>query len=302
MRTTLLTASLLLACLSGAAYPALAQTPPPPAPPKPSPNQSAPANQSSSPSQASSGDSASSGKEAIEAATSSQGRDLAPALRRVGADGSSSPDASLALPQDQAPFPNNQVSSAPYISPNGGEEGLKASVRSLQNTLTELQTLQLQTKQAHWNVSGPFFYPLHEQLQEQYETWSKLADTVAERLLAIGVSSDGRATTIVQTSSLPEFPGGFVDDAEVVRWFTLAYKQVGEEVRGGILASEENDPETSNILQEVEGSLGKYQWMMRSYVQSTPTDQRNGEILNQGKAIDIPANTAPTQLNIPTAQ
>ncbi len=111
-----------------------------------------------------------------------------------------------------------------------------------------------------------------------------------------------RATTIVQTSSLPEFPGGFVDDGAVVRWFTLAYKQVGEEVRGGILASEENDPQTSNILQEVEGSLDKYQWMMRAYVQSTPTDQRNGEILNQGKAIDIPANRAPMQLNMPKAQ
>ena len=293
MRTTLLSASLLLAGLSGTALPALAQAE--------SGTQAPAQTQSSTPmsSAASSG-----GTQATPSSTaaSAEGKDLAPALRRLGSEGSTSSSASLALPQDQAPFPNNQVSSAPFVSPNGGEEGLKASVRALQNTLTELQTLQLQTKQAHWNVSGPFFYPLHEQLDEQHEAWGKLADTVAERLLAIGVSSDGRATTIVQTSSLPEFPGGFVDDAEIVRWFTLAYKQVGEEVRGGILAAEENDPETSNILLEVEGSLDKYQWMMRAYVQSTPTDQRNGEILNQGRAIDIPANQAPMQLNRQTAQ
>lgn len=244
---------------------------------------------------------ADSAKDPVATAASAEGRDLAPALRGAGSEGSSSPSASLTLPQDPAPFPNNQVSSAPFVSPNGGEDGLKASVRALQNTLTELQTLQLQTKQAHWNVSGPFFYPLHEQLDEQHTAWGKHADEVAERLLAIGVSSDGRATTIVQTSSLPEFPGGFIDDAEVVRWFTLAYKQVGEEVRGAILASEENDPQTSNILQEVEGDLDKYQWMMRAYVQSTPTDQRNGEILNQGRRIDIPANEAPMQLNAPKA-
>ncbi len=32
--------------------------------------------------------------------------------------------------------------------------------------LTELQQLQLQLKQAHWNVSGTLFYPLHLLLQE----------------------------------------------------------------------------------------------------------------------------------------
>jgi starvation-inducible DNA-binding protein len=227
----------------------------------------------------------------------SDGQALAAKLRAIGAEGSSSPGAALQTPQDQAPYPNNQVSSAPYVSPNGGEEGLKASVRALQTTLTELQSLQLQTKQAHWNVSGPFFYPLHEQLDDQHAAWGKMADLVAERLLAIGVSSDGRATTIVRTSSLPEFPGGFVDDGEIVRWFTLAYKQVGEEVRGAIHASEENDPETSNILQEVEGQLDKYQWMMRAYGQSTPTDTNNAQPLNVGASIDIPPNGAPVQLN-----
>ena len=222
---------------------------------------------------------------------------LATTLRQVGSDGSTSADAPLSAPQSTSPYPNNQVTSAPYISPNGGEEGLKASVRSLQNTLTELQQLQLQTKQAHWNVAGPFFYPLHLQLSEQYETWSKYADMVAERLLAIGVSSDGRATTIVKTSGIPEFPGGFIDDAQVVRWFVLAYKQIGEEVRGAVQATSDTDPETSNILQEVEGSLGKYQWQMRSYVQQTDTDTTNGDIMNGGSKIDIPSNASPVQLN-----
>ncbi|WP_082675499.1 Dps family protein [Aureimonas ureilytica] len=249
------------------------------------------------PAPAPSSQAAPSGQEPAAAVAGTEGQALAPKLRDIGAEGSSSPATPPAVPQDSSPYPNNQVSSAPYISPNGGEEGLKASVRALQNTLTELQALQLQTKQAHWNVSGPFFYPLHEQLDEQHTAWGKMADLVAERLLAIGVSSDGRATTIVQTSSLPEFPGGFIDDGEVVRWFTLAYKQVGEEVRGAIRASEENDPETSNILQEVEGQLAKYQWMMRAYVQTTPTDANNAQPLNTGRSIDLPASREPVQLN-----
>lgn len=54
-------------------------------------------------------------------------------------------------------------------------------MQALQNTLTELQALQLQTKQAHWNVSGTLWSTLHELLQDHYEGISKYADDVAER-------------------------------------------------------------------------------------------------------------------------
>ena len=221
---------------------------------------------------------------------------LAGALGEIGREGSSSPAAPLQAPQETGPFPSNQITSQPFVSPNGGEEGLRASVESLQQTLTELQQLQLQTKQAHWNVSGTLFISLHELLQEHYEGLADYADMVAERLLAIGASSDGRATTIVQTSGVPEFPGGFIDDAQVIRWFTLAYKQTAEEVRGGIYATEENDPQTSNILQEVEGALAKYQWQMRAFVQDTPTDPNAGADLDDGQPIGVPQADQPPQI------
>ena len=83
---------------------------------------------------------------------------------------------------------------------------LSASIQALQRTLTELQQLQLQTKQAHWNVSGTLFRSLHEELQEHYEGIARYADEVAERLLQVGSSSGGRAGTIVRTSRIPEFP------------------------------------------------------------------------------------------------
>jgi len=75
------------------------------------------------------------------------------------------------------------------------------------------------------------FYPLHLLFQQHYEGVSKYADMVAQRLLAIGSSSDGRATTIVQTSAIPEMPGGFLDDAQLIVWWTSTYKVVGDEIR-----------------------------------------------------------------------
>ena len=161
-------------------------------------------------------------------------------------------------------FPTNETTPQPVIAIPGGSEGDKKDVAALQQTLTELQQLQLQTKQAHWNASGTLYYPLHLLLQEHYEGISKYADTIAERLLAVGSSADGRGNTIVKTSGVPEIPGGFLDDAQILVWFTNAYKRVGEEVNAAIKTTEDVDPTTSNLLQEVEHGIAKYQWQMRA--------------------------------------
>jgi len=183
-------------------------------------------------------------------------------------------------------FPQNSVTDREHGGPQAAAQ--RASIQALQQTLTELQQLQLQTKQAHWNVSGTLFYPLHELLQDHYEGVGKYADEVAERLLAIGASADGRANTIVRTSRIPEYPGGFTDDAQVIAWFARYYKVVSDELGQGIKASEDGDPTTSNLLQEVQHTIDKYQWQMRAMIQPTPTDQNTGADLNGGRAIAMP--------------
>jgi starvation-inducible DNA-binding protein len=192
-------------------------------------------------------------------------------------------------------FPTNEVSRQPVIDLGAGEEGMKKDVAALQQTLTELQQLQLQTKQAHWNASGTLYYPLHLLLQEHYEGLSKYADTIAVRLLAVGVSADGRANTIVKTSGVPEIPGGFLDDAQILVWFTKAYKRVGEEVHVAIKTTEDVDPTTSNLLQEVEHGIAKYQWQMRAQLQRTHTDPNTGWDLNDNNPVDLQGQQAPAQ-------
>ncbi len=137
--------------------------------------------------------------------------------------------------------------------------------------------------------------PLHLLLQEHYEGLSKYADTIAERLLAVGVSADGRANTIVKTSGVPEIPGGFLDDAQILVWFTNAYKRVGEEVHAAIKTTEDVDPTTSNLLQEVEHGVAKYQWQMRAQLQRTQTDPNTGWDLNDNKPVDLQGQKAPAR-------
>ncbi len=229
-----------------------------------------------------------------------------PALAQTAGGGQAAPTGaptatSISPPVQMRPFqpvgsfPTNTMTARPFVGPQQGNEGYKVTVAALQRTLTELQQLQLQIKEAHWNVSGTLFWSLHTMLQEHYEGVSKYADMVAERLLAIGSSADGRATTIVRTSRLPEIPGGFLDDAQEIAWFTSAYKIVGDEIRQAIIDTEKADPTTSNLLQEVELNIDKYQWQVRAFVQNTPTDPNTGWDLNNRQPIDVPAGPPGSQ-------
>lgn len=186
--------------------------------------------------------------------------------------------------QSSGKLPVNQFTTLP----KSGTDDLAKSAKALQATLTELQDLQLQTKQAHWNVSGTLFWPLHGMLQEHYEGIAKYADDVAERLLSVGSSSDGRAPTIVQTAGLPEIPGGFLDDARVLTFFTTQYQTVGARIKTRIGDIEKVDPTSANLLQEVEHGIEKYQWQVRAEFQQTSTDPNTGADINGGKPVSLP--------------
>jgi DNA-binding ferritin-like protein len=73
-----------------------------------------------------------------------------------------------------------------------------------------------QGKQAHWNVEGPAFKPVHEFLDEMvidHRTWY---DDVAERLTAIGVSPDGRIATVSDSTPLPKLASGPISDRDAL--------------------------------------------------------------------------------------
>jgi DNA-binding ferritin-like protein len=72
----------------------------------------------------------------------------------------------------------------------------------LEATLHELVDLSLIGKQLHWAVVGPLFTPLHMHLDELVDSWRELADTVAERAVALGYVPDGQARAVSRGSRL----------------------------------------------------------------------------------------------------
>ncbi len=134
----------------------------------------------------------------------------------------------------------------------------------LQATLVELIGLALLGKQLHWSVVGPLFKALHERLDELVESWRELADTVAERSVALGFSPDGQAAEVAASSEIAGFARGPVEDHVVVRELVRTLAEVAERARGRMDRLGELDLASQDVLVEVVRALEQQLWMLRA--------------------------------------
>jgi starvation-inducible DNA-binding protein len=136
--------------------------------------------------------------------------------------------------------------------------------QQLQGTLVELVDLSLLGKQLHWSVVGPHFRSLHLQLDELIDSWRGLADTVAERSVAIGLMPDAQAATVAADSQLAPVERGAVEDQVVVLELTRRLAEAAERVRERAQRVSELDGASEDVLIEVLRALEKQLWMVRA--------------------------------------
>lgn len=134
---------------------------------------------------------------------------------------------------------------------------------SLQASLVELLDLSLVAKQAHWNVVGPNFRPLHLELDEITELARTTSDQIAERLAAIGASPDGRPATVVTASGLDAFPAGYLQTATAVDLMTERLERIAAAHRDRIKRFDGGDLVSQGILIAIVEQLDKAAWMLR---------------------------------------
>ncbi|WP_299530398.1 Dps family protein [uncultured Streptomyces sp.] len=135
---------------------------------------------------------------------------------------------------------------------------------ALQATLADLLDLSLVAKQAHWNLRGPRFRSVHVQLDEVATTARNHADAVAERAAALGVSPDGRASTVAATSGVPASASGWIKDTDAVEALVHALSAVIGRVRGRIEETGQVDVVTQDLLIGLTAELEKQNWMFRA--------------------------------------
>jgi starvation-inducible DNA-binding protein len=148
----------------------------------------------------------------------------------------------------------------PAIDPHlRGEAG-----RELQATLLDLVDLALTGKQLHWSVVGTNFRALHLQLDELVDSWHDLADTVAERAVAIGTFPDGQAGAVAARSLARPLEPAAIEDHVVVRELAHRIAEVSELARARMDRLGDLDAASQDVLIEVVRTLEEQQWMVRA--------------------------------------
>lgn len=144
------------------------------------------------------------------------------------------------------------------------DDARKVTGTALQGALADLIDLSLVGKQAHWNVYGRNFRSLHLQLDEIVDFARLAADTVAERAVTIGVSPDGRASSVAASSGLPTIKEGQLTDQEVLAYFVDAYKGLIDRMRVRIDDTAEPDAVSQDVLIGITQELEKQYWMLQA--------------------------------------
>jgi starvation-inducible DNA-binding protein len=136
--------------------------------------------------------------------------------------------------------------------------------------MADLFDLFSQTKQAHWNVKGPQFYPLHELYDELAGVLLGFVDMVAERATALGGIATGTVRMAAEASTLPEFSDGAVGSMESVRLLVERYAKVAESTREAIDKAEEaEDMDTADLFTEVSREIDKSLWFLEAHIQES---------------------------------
>jgi starvation-inducible DNA-binding protein len=155
------------------------------------------------------------------------------------------------------------MTKSPITSPLGEAE--KAATGAvLQATLVDLIDLSLTAKQAHWNVVGTNFRSAHLQLDELVSAARQYTDDVAERANAIGVSPNGKARTVVESSGVPEYPDDWQTAEATVAAVVAILGEVIKRLRERIEETDKTDLVTQDLLIEIAAELEKQHWMWQA--------------------------------------
>ncbi|GGC75663.1 DNA starvation/stationary phase protection protein [Hoyosella rhizosphaerae] len=142
----------------------------------------------------------------------------------------------------------------------------KATGDALQGTVVDLIDLSLIAKQAHWNVIGKNFRSVHLALDELVTAARDFTDEAAERATAIGVSPDGRASTVSAQSGAKGIGEGWTSDEDIINVVVENLAAIIERLRARIAATEDTDPVTQDLLIAITARLEQLHWMWQAQV------------------------------------
>jgi starvation-inducible DNA-binding protein len=138
----------------------------------------------------------------------------------------------------------------------------------LNQQLADTFDLYSQTKQAHWNVKGAQFFPLHELFDKLAAELVGHADVIAERATALGGLALGTVRLSAANSQLPECELDVTDSLPTVEALADRYAALATRMRKAIESADgKGDADTADLFTEVSRGLDKALWFLEAHLQ-----------------------------------
>jgi starvation-inducible DNA-binding protein len=149
-------------------------------------------------------------------------------------------------------------------------DNVRGKVVALLNArLADAVDLQLQAKQAHWNVKGPSFIALHELFDQVAGNCADHVDLIAERATALGGTALGTVQVVAKETSLGPYPTDITSGAAHVEALSAALASFGKRVRVAIdEATSVGDADTADVFTEISRAVDKDLWFVEAHAQS----------------------------------
>jgi starvation-inducible DNA-binding protein len=135
--------------------------------------------------------------------------------------------------------------------------------------LADAIDLQMQARQAHWNVKGPSFVALHELFDRVAGELGANVDDLAERITALGGVAEGTLQAVAGRTRLEAYPLEIADGRAHLDALAAAMSRFAKAVRKAIdEAAKAGDAGTSDLFTGVSRAADKTLWLLEAHLQA----------------------------------
>jgi starvation-inducible DNA-binding protein len=138
-------------------------------------------------------------------------------------------------------------------------------VEILNRRLADAIDLQLQSRQAYWNIKGPNFMALRELFDKVAQGVEGYANLIAARIVQLGGMAEGTAHAVAGRTSLDRYLPTTSDGNGHIDALSTTLIDFGRHVRyASEQATELKDADTADIFTEIARGIDKWHWFVET--------------------------------------
>jgi starvation-inducible DNA-binding protein len=138
-------------------------------------------------------------------------------------------------------------------------------IEVLNRRLADAIDLQLQSRQAYWNVKGPHFMALRELFDKVAGGAEEYANLIAQRIVQLGGKAEGTAQTVTSRSSLDGHWLSSADGNSYIDALSRTLTDFGRHTRYASAQSTElQDADTAVIFTEIARGIDTWLWFVET--------------------------------------